>query len=311
MINYNFENYCSFLSFTKELIEINNDFLYNGFKETISMKKKEYFNNFVRDYNYFICPICHEALMLAVSSLKCNNGHNFDISSKGIVNLINTSKYKRSEIYNKDLFLNRREFILNDFYSEVYDIISEVIKENKLNKVVLDAGCGEASHGIGTLKRLQGNTLFLGFDYSKDAIDLASDYYDDKRIFFEASVDNIPLMTSSVDVIIDFLSPFNMSEFKRILKPDGVIIKVSPAKEYLKELRKNMKIDNYSKEDEIFNNINDKFLVEKIIKYKKKFKIDSILFDNLMKMTPIKFDKKIDKVDDITIDLNIYVLRGD
>lgn len=72
-----------------------------------------------------------------------------------------------------------------------------------------------------------------------------------------------------------------------------------------------MKIDNYSKEDEIFNNINDKFLVEKIIKYKKKFKIDFKLFDNLMKMTPMKFDKKIDKVDDITIDLNIYVLRGD
>ena len=64
-------------------------------------------------------------------------------------------------------------------------------------------------------------------------------------------------------------------------------------------------------EDEIFNNINDKFLVEKIIKYKKKFKIDFKLFDNLMKMTPMKFDKKIDKVDDITIDLNIYVLRGD
>ena len=153
--------------------------------------------------------------------------------------------------------------------------------------------------------------MFLGFDYSKDAIDLASDYYVNKRVFFEASVDNIPLMTSSVDVIIDFLSPFNMSEFKRILKSGGVIIKVSPAKEYLKELRRNMKIDNYSKEDEIFNNINDKFLVEKIIKYKKKFKIDFKLFDNLMKMTPMKFDKKIDKVDDITIDLNIYVLRGD
>ena len=28
-----------------------------------------------------------------------------------------------------------------------------------------------------------------------------------------------------------------------------------------------------------------------------------------MKMTPMKYDKKIDKVDDITIDLNIYVLR--
>lgn len=285
--------------------------MYNGFRETISMKKKEYFYNFVRDYNYFICPICHEKLTLSVSSLKCNNGHNFDISSKGTVNLINTCKYKRSEIYNKDLFLNRRAFILNDFYSEVYDIISEVINGNKLNKVVLDAGCGEASHGIGTLKRLHENTLFLGFDYSKDAIDLASDYYVNKRVFFEASVDNIPLMTSSVDVIIDFLSPFNMSEFKRILKSGGVIIKVSPAKEYLKELRKNMKIDNYSKEDEIFNNINDKFLVEKIIKYKKKFKIDFKLFDNLMKMTPMKFDKKIDKVDDITIDLNIYVLRGD
>lgn len=300
-----------FFSFTKEFIEISSVFLYNGFKETISMKKKEYFYNFVRDCNYFICPICHEKLTLSVSSLKCNKGHNFDIASKGTVNLINTSKYKRSEIYNKDLFLNRRAFILNDFYSEVYDIISEIIKENKLNKVVLDAGCGEASHGIGTLKRLHENTLFLGFDYSKDAIDLASDYYDDKRVFFEASVDNISLMTSSVDVIIDFLSPFNMSEFKRVLKPGGVIVKVSPSKEYLKELRKNMKIDNYSKEDEIFNNINDKFLVEKIIKYKKKFKIDSKIFDNLMKMTPIKFDKKIDKVDDITIDLNIYVLRGD
>ena len=39
------------------------------------------------------------------------------------------------------------------------------------------------------------------------------------------------------DVILNILSPANYAEFTRLLKPDGLFVKVVPENDYLKELR--------------------------------------------------------------------------
>lgn len=45
-----------------------------------------------------------------------------------------------------------------------------------------------------------------------------------------ADLNNIPLKDESIDIILNILSPSNESEMSRLLKKDGIIIKVTPKK---------------------------------------------------------------------------------
>ena len=70
------------------------------------------------------------------SSLVCCNNHTFDYTKKGSINLIKANNYKASNIYTKELFINRRNFINNNFYKEIS--FSQNIKED-IKKLVFSS----------------------------------------------------------------------------------------------------------------------------------------------------------------------------
>lgn len=117
---------------------------------------------------------------------------------------------------------------------------SIVLSHIKPEMTVLDAACGE---GYGTnLIANKANKVF-GVDISKTAIDHAKDKYKSKNIqFIESSATNIPLDDNLIDLVVSFETLEHMleqddliKEFKRILKPNGIIIISSPDKEFYKE----------------------------------------------------------------------------
>ena len=52
-----------------------------------------------------------------------------------------------------------------------------------------------------------------------------------------ADLTNLPFADHSFDTILNIFSPSHYSEFKRVMKSDGCVIKVIPQAGYLKELR--------------------------------------------------------------------------
>lgn len=48
---------------------------------------------------------------------------------------------------------------------------------------------------------------------------------------------DIPLFNSTFDVLLNVLTPANYKEFGRLLKKDGILIKVVPGSDYLREVR--------------------------------------------------------------------------
>jgi 23S rRNA (guanine745-N1)-methyltransferase len=106
--------------------------------------------------------------------------------------------------------------------------------------MILDAGCGEGSHLGKIISELHNKditkVLGAGIDISKEGIIMASKTYHD-IVWCVADLANLPFMDKQFDVIINILSPSNYREFTRVLKDDGILIKVIPGSSYLKELR--------------------------------------------------------------------------
>ncbi len=276
------------------------------------MKKIDYFvNNYDRLSEIFICPFCAEKLNFCDNSLKCINNHTFNISKKGTIILYKTSKLKQDKIYNKKLFTNRRNLINSGFYDELHNRICSIIQNGK-NEKILDMGSGEGTHDYKILKKLNDSNLqMIGIDLSKDGIDLYNDYISHNIIGIVSDLNSVPIKDNSIDVILNILSPSNENEMRRLLKQDGIIIKVTPKKQYLHEIRDILNIKEYENENIIFDNIKKKYEIIEKDEYIKTFTLDNKTFNYLINMTPLLNNyKEIPKIDKITIALNIYVLRN-
>ena len=274
------------------------------------MKNKyEIFISNIFNNNILMCPICKNSLTILNHELICTNNHVFTISKKGILFLVNSSNFKNSLIYNTTLFKNRRQFINKNYYNLVYDEIAKFINSMSKNNInILDLGSGEGTHMHKILERVNKNWNLISIDYSRDAINLAT-YYTENNICIIGDINNLPLIDKSIDVVVDFLSPFNNEEVKRVLKDNGIIIKITPGNKYLNELRHVLKFEDYTKKEEIKLNFMKYFDIINEKEISKKYSITEEDTNNLLMMSPLKKQFKNQKIhiDEITIDNVIYV----
>ena len=179
------------------------------------------------------CPLCDGALSLSGKSLVCDKRHCYDIARQGHVNFVPQQK---DMFYKKELFESRAKVFEAGVYAPVVQRLSEIMDRYvpQENPVVLDAGCGE---GYYIRSICPGREMTrAGFDLSKDAVRLAA--RGDKRVsFFAADLKRIPMQDHSCDAVLDIFTPADYAEFARVLKPEGVLIKLAPRSGYLRELR--------------------------------------------------------------------------
>ncbi len=191
------------------------------------MKKiDEFINLFGKNKDVFQCPKCGSGFSIENASLLCENGHNFDISRKGYVNLFGGSK----SIYDRELFDERSRVFEAGFFNPLLIKISEIMKE--ASGVLVDAGSGEGFALDFICKKI--NRTGVGLDLAKEGINLATRF---NQLWFISDIASIPLKDNSAGGIINILSPANYSEFKRVIATSGIILKVFPGNQYLTEIR--------------------------------------------------------------------------
>ena len=191
---------------------------------------------FVGCEKYLICPLCRLPLRLSESSLKCTGGHNFDIARQGYVNLLRN--HQPSGPYNRESFLNRRQIFLSGLYEPLVDKVKSLIDYFEIKDVVVDAGCGEGFFTSRLACEAPSTTRFFSFDISKEAIPLAAaENHSDCITWFVSDLAAIPIQSQTTGCVINLFSPANYTEFSRLLRRGGIVIKAIPTQNHFIEIR--------------------------------------------------------------------------
>ena len=261
----------------------------------------------------FACPICRENLTLVESSLKCENRHSFDLAKFGYVNL--APQIKQSANYDKENFQNRQQILESGFYHAILEAVSDLLANSETSTTVLDIGCGEGFYSRKLQERHPDKT-FYAFDISKDSVQIAAKSEPNWAVnWFVGDLARLPIKDASMDILLDIFSPANYGEFRRVLSKDGILIKVIPTKNHLKEIRQKVQDQltnkDYSNQD-IKNHFQGHFTIlsNQTASLTKTITADQL--QALLSMTPLLFHIDQSKIDwsqltEITIEAEILV----
>ena len=187
------------------------------------------------------CPLDALPLIMADGCLRCEDGHTFDIARQGYVNLLPAhNKRSRDPGDSKAMIAARRGFLDAGFYKALpAHLVDCYLSRLGPDSLIVDAGCGEGYYLDQIQQRLRSDDKpeprIVGFDISKWAVQSAAKRF--SATWLVASNRQIPLADRSAHVILDAFGFPNFVEFSRVLKPDGMLIRVEAGHEHLLELR--------------------------------------------------------------------------
>jgi len=271
------------------------------------------------------CPLCKEKLIRYDKNklYKCSQNHSYDIAKQGYVNLI-ISNQKRSKNPgdSREMVIARVDFLNRGFYKAISDKINEVIYDylkvikNEIN--ILDIGCGEEYY-LTKLKKFIStkkiNANYYGMDVSKEAIKYAAKV-DKDCIFAVGNNYHLPLSDCSIDCVLSVFSPIDIDEINRVLKNDGIFVRVLPRINHLIELR-NIIYYEVNLNDKVYIADENKYVYIREENVTFNMSLDKEEIQSLLKMTPHYWKStpenrnKLESFEslDITVDMRIGVFK--
>lgn len=261
----------------------------------------------------FACPICQENLTLLETNFKCCNRHSFDLAKFGYVNL--APQIKQSANYDKENFQNRQQILEAGFYQAILDAVSGLLASSKTTTTILDIGCGEGFYSR-KLQESHSEKTFYAFDISKDSVQIAAKSEPNWAVnWFVGDLACLPIKDANMDILLDIFSPANYGEFRRVLSKDGILIKVIPTENHLKEIRQRVQDQLTNKEysnQDIKEHFQEHFTILSSQTASLTKTITAEQLQALLSMTPLLFHVDQSKIDwsqltEITIEAEILV----
>ena len=176
------------------------------------------------------CPACGGALARQGDDFACARGHRVNVNRKGCLNVLSQQV---DSCYDADLFAARNRVFRAGCYDAIVDAIEALLPAGA--HCLLDAGCGDGWYLSALLTRHEG-WCGAGVDISRDAI-LQATNHPCTALWLVGDLRRLPFSGGSFTALLDVLTPANYDEFRRVLSPDGLLIKVYPGSGYLRELR--------------------------------------------------------------------------
>jgi len=242
------------------------------------------------------CPVCNLSLKKHEKQYVCLNNHSYDIASKGHINLLLANQKKTKDPGDsKEMMEGRKDFLNKGYYHTFSEELNEVIIANisGSNINILDVGCGEGyflsrlKEAINTKKTnctFNRKINFFGVDISKAAVTNAVKR--DKEINFIISSNfNLPIMSSTIDIIIRNFAPSDEEELRRVIKDNGKLVVITPGIEHLYGLKEILYVNPRKHEEKETTFEGFKLIQSTEVKYNIHLE-DRESVKNLIEMTP-------------------------
>lgn len=179
------------------------------------------------------CPVCGEPLDTAPGVLRCPRGHSFDIARQGYVNLSAGRSPHAGDT--AQMVAARAEFLDAGHYDFISAAVARAARVAYQGGLVLDAGAGTGRHLAAVLDALPAASG-LALDVSKPALRRAARAHPRAGAALCDTWGRLPVADGSAGVVLDVFAPRNGPEFRRVLRPGGVLLVVTPAADHLREL---------------------------------------------------------------------------
>ncbi len=187
---------------------------------------------------YFICPICRQELTRNQNSYLCPQRHCFDLSRKGVLNLLRSQKSRHGD--DRMMVKARSAFLEQRYYQPLLDVLKKQLRSTARDGcTVLDCGCGECWYTAQLYEDLKQHgikTDFFGIDVSKEAVSAGASRCRELKLAV-ATIYDIPLPDGCCDIVLSLFAPSAPSEYLRLLKKEGYFLTAFPMQEHLWELK--------------------------------------------------------------------------
>jgi len=181
------------------------------------------------------CPVCAQGLALTGPSLRCGAGHTFDVARQGYVNLLAQGCALEGDT--GEMLAARAEFLAAGHFAPLADALAALARERcPAEGLIVEVGAGTAYYLARLLDGLAGR-WGLALDLSKHAARRAAKAHPRLGAAVADVKGRLPLADGSAALVLDVFAPRNASEFRRVLRADGVLLVVTPTSEHLAELR--------------------------------------------------------------------------
>lgn len=262
----------------------------------------------------FRCHKCQsEKVRIVDHSMVCDNGHTYNLSKKGTFYFLDK---KIETEYNHQMLLHRKKMIQTGMYTPMLEKISHFLPTHS-KASVLDVGCGEGSF-LAELNSLKTLGPKIGFDISKEGVELATNQPVKDAMWLVADLTRLPIADDSIHTVLNIFSPSHYQEFSRVLAKDGQVIKIIPEENYLKELRLRV-MEGTAKETYSNQKVYQRFQKEMSVGHEERisysFKIPDNRYEDFIFMSPlhwqasdvIKKDLLERPIREVTVDVRLLV----
>ena len=256
-----------------------------------------------------VCPVCSASLIRTGDDFACKNHHRINVNRKGCLNVLSSQV---DSCYDADLFAARRRVFDAGCYNGVAEAIEDLLPTG--DHRILDAGCGDGWYLNALLTRHEG-WWGAGVDISRDAI-LQATNLPCTALWVVGDLRRLPFADGSFTAVLDVLTPANYDEFRRILAPNGLLIKVYPGSGYLRELRAARGMEAYE-EGQVDAYLREKAAIVAETRVTVTHKVSDDLWRDFVWMTPLMQDLSAEEKNaitaknagSVTIDLHVAACR--
>ena len=255
------------------------------------------------------CPVCGEPLARAGDDFLCGAKHRVNVNRKGCLNFLSAPV---DSCYDAELFQARRRVFAAGCYQPVADALEDMLPPGTHR--LLDAGCGDGWY-LNTLLTRHEGWQGAGVDISRDAILQATDQ-PCTALWCVGDLRKLPFTDGAFTAVLDVLTPANYDEFRRVLEPGGLLLKVYPGSGYLREIRAARGMAPYA-EGEVEAYLREKAEIVEERRVTVSHPVAPELWRDFVWMTPLNQDLAPDEkeklaqrpAETVTVDLHIAAVK--